>query len=568
MTGDQLLARSLKKCGTEVVFYLLGGPCLELVGECEKEGIKCIDTRDERGASLMAQAYSRVTGKAGICITAAGPGTANAVTGVSNAFIDGTPVIAIGGSTALLTHEIGVFQEIDLLSIMKPITKEAWQIGRTERIPAYVGMAFRHALSHKPGPVYLDCPADVLKGEVRESQVLDSEEEIDPEAINRAHPAGDPEAVRKAVQLLWEAKRPLIIAGSGALWSGAESSFKDFVEATGIPFYTTPLARGLLPEDHPLCLTAARNMAWREADVVLAIGTRANFIVQHFLPPRFSRRVKLIVVNIDAAEIGHNKRAQVGIVGDAGAVLRQLTAEVGDMFRSRKELSWVKRLRAENAQKRAEVEPLLNSDQLPIHPLRLCKEVRDFLPRESILVVDGNETLSFARQTVPTYHSRHRLNSGVFGCIGIGVAFGIGAKVAKPDKPVLVLTGDGSFGYGAIEMDTAARHKLPIVVVVSNNGGWVAKDDLFPLNRDLGFTSYEKLVEALGGYGERVDQPQDIRPALERAFESGKPALVNVITDSTIAAVTQDFGAGAEGRKAALNSLAFAQQRAKEWTKA
>lgn len=568
MTGDQLLARSLKKCGTEVVFYLLGGPCLELVGECEKEGIKCIDTRDERGASLMAQAYSRVTGKAGICITAAGPGTANAVTGVSNAFIDGTPVIAIGGSTALLTREVGVFQEIDLLSIMKPITKRAWQIGRTERIPAYVGMAFRHALSYKPGPVYLDCPADVLKGKVRESQVLDSEEEIDPEGINRAHPAGDPEAVRKAVQLLWEAKRPLIIAGSGALWSGAEASFKDFVEAAGIPFYTTPLARGLLPEDHPLCLTAARNMAWREADVVLAIGTRANFIVQHFLPPRFSRRVKLIVVNIDAAEIGHNKRAQLGIVGDAGAVLRQLTAEVGDMFRSRKELPWVKRLRAEDAQKRAEVEPLLNSDQVPIHPLRLCKEVRDFLPRESILVVDGNETLSFARQTVPTYHSRHRLNSGVFGCIGIGVPFGIGAKVAKPDKSVLVLTGDGSFGYGAIEMDTAARHKLPIVVVVSNNGGWVAKDDLFPLNRDLGFTSYEKLVEALGGYGERVEQPQDIRPALERAFESGKPALVNVITDSTIAAITQDFGAGAEGRKAALNSLAFAQQRAKEWVKA
>jgi acetolactate synthase-1/2/3 large subunit len=560
ITGNQLLARSLKRCGTEVIFYLMGGPCLELVAECMALGIKCIDTRDERGAALMAQAYSRVTGKVGVCITAAGPGTTNSVTGIASAFLDCTPVLAIGGSTALLTREMDVFQEIDLLNIMKPITKRAWQIARTERIPAYVGMAFRHALSSRPGPVYLDCPADVLQGEVRESQVGDSEEELHPEGIDRSRPAGDPEAVRRAVELLQKARRPIVIAGSGILWSGAEDSLRNFVEVTGIPFYTTPLSRGVIPEDHPLSFPGARSVAWRNADVVLSIGTRANFIVQHFLPPRFARGVKLIAVNIDAGEIGHNKRVEVGIVGDARAVLDQLTAEASKKFRGRKELPWINRLRAKDARRRAEAEPLLNSDQVPIHPLRLCREVRDFLPRDSILVADGNETLSFARQTIPAYHSRHRLNPGPFGCIGVGVPFGIGAKAAKPDKPVLVLSGDGSFGYGAIEMDTAIRHQLPIVVVVSNNGGWGAADEALPLSRDLGFISYEKVVEALGGYGERVEQPEDIRPALERAFRCGKPAVVNVITDPRAGAITQDFGAGAEGRKPGRNSLAWRER--------
>lgn len=560
ITGNQLLARSLRKCWAEVIFYLMGGPCLELVAECMEQGIKCIDTRDERSAAMMAQAYSRITGKVGICITAAGPGTTNIVTGVGSAFLDCAPMIAIGGSTALLTREMDVFQEMDLASIMKPITKRAWQISRTERIPAYVGMAFRHALSNRPGPIYLDCPADVLEGEVRESQVLDGEEEINPEGITSARPAGDPEAVRRAVELLLKARRPIIIAGSGVLWSGAEDSLRNFVEATGIPFYTTPLARGVIPEDHPLCFPGARSIAWRNADVVLSIGTRANFIVQHFLPPRFARGVKVIAVNIDAEEIGHNKRVEIGIVGDAKAVLNQLTAEAGKKFQSRKEFPWIKRLRAEDVRRREQVEPLLDSDKVPIHPLRLCKEIREFLPRESILVVDGNETLSFARQTIPTYHSRHRLNPGPFGCVGVGVPFGIGAKVAKPDKPVLVLTGDGAFGFGAIEMDTAVRHKLPIIVVVSNNGGWTAKDEALPLKRDLGFTSYDRLVEALGGYGERVEQPQDIQPALERAFRSSKPALVNVITDPSAAAITQDFGAGAEGRKPDLNSLAWRER--------
>lgn len=557
ISGDQLLARSLRKCGTEVIFYLMGGPCLQTVAECIEQGIHCLDTRDERGAVLMAQAYSRVSGKTGVCITASGPATTNIVTGLANAFSDGAPLIAIGGSTALATREVGVFQELDQLQIMKPVTKRAWQIARTERIPALVGMAFRHALTNKPGPVYLDCPADVLRGTVRESQVQDSEEEIAPEGINRTPPQGDPQAVSRAVELLRQAKRPIIIAGSGVIWSAGEESLKDLVETTAIPFFTTPMARGPIPEDHPLSLPGARNMAFRNADVVLSVGTRANFIVQHFLPPRFSRGVRLIAVNIDAEEIGHNKRVEVGIVGDARAVLRQLNAEARKKFRAHRETSWVNRLRAEDTRRKEKLQPLLHSDQVPIHPLRLCQEVREFLPRESILVVDGNETLSFARQTIPTYHSRHRLNSGVFGCIGVGVPFGIGAKIAKPDQPVVVLTGDGSFGYGAIEMDTAVRHNLPILVVVANNGGWTAADDAFPVKRDLGFTSYDRLVEALGGYGERVERPQDIRPALERAFRSGRPALINVITDATVAAVTQDFGAGAEGRKAELNSLVF-----------
>jgi acetolactate synthase-1/2/3 large subunit len=276
---------------------------------------------------------------------------------------------------------------------------------------------------------------------------------------------------------------------------------------------------------------------------VLVIGTRANFIVGHFLPPRFAADAKFIQVNIDEAEIGNNRHADLGIVGDARAVLQQLMEEARQDLANKQIAVWIERLRTKAEERNEKVLPLLHSDKKPIHPLRLCQELRDFMPRDAILVVDGHEILSFARQSIPTYYPGHRLNIGPSGCIGVGVPFGIGAKIAKPDKAVFVLSGDGAFGFNGMEMDTAVRHNLPMVVIISNNGGWTnALTSDWVTGRDLAFTRYDKIAEAMGGHGEFVEEPGEIRPALERAFDSGKPSLVNVMTDPYAMSITQKFG--------------------------
>lgn len=532
VTGNELLSRSLHRLGVETLFFLSGGPINDVIFGCQSLGIRCIDVRDERAAALMAQAYARVTGKPGIAIASPAGATTNMATGLGSAFLDCAPVIAIGGSCSLAMRETGAFEEIDVASVMRPITKQSWVIPRTERIPAFAAMAFRHALSGRPGPVFLECPGDVLYGRVEEGKVT-----AVPESVEMARPSGDPQAVHRAIELLAQAERPVIISGSGVLWAGAWEELGEFVELTNIPFYTTPLGRGAIPEDHRLAFLAARTTAWREADVVLAIGTRANFIVEHFQPPRFDAAARFIVVNTDAEEIGHNRPVEVGIVGDARLVLRQLIEEARDRFQGREKLPWVDRLRRKDAERRSKLEPLLNSEQVPIHPLRLCKEVRDFLPRDCILAVDGHETLLFARQAIPVYGPRQRLNPGPFAAMGVGVPFGVGAKAARPERPVAVLTGDGAFGFNAMEIDTAVRHKLPLLIVINNNGGWSNVRGMPPISRDLGFSAaYERLAEALGGYGERVEEPSRIRPALERAAASGLPAVVNVITDAEASA--------------------------------
>jgi acetolactate synthase-1/2/3 large subunit len=330
-------------------------------------------------------------------------------------------------------------------------------------------------------------------------------------------------------------------------WSDAAAALQTFVEAAGIPFYTKPISRGLIPEDHALSFLNARSTAFTEADVLLAVGTRFDWMIQFGRPPRFGADVKVIHVDVNPAELGHNRDVDVPIAGDARAVLEQLTAEARGKLDPKRYGNWTGRLRVIDAEKGAESDKAMSSDKLPIHPLRLCKEVRDFMRRDTILVVDGQEILNFGRQAIPTYTPGHRLNSGAFGTMGVGLPYGVGAKVAKPDAQVLVLHGDGSFGINAMDIDTAVRHKINIVCVISNNGGWTAdapwSRPLPKPGRNLGFTRYDRLAMDLGAHGEHVEKPNDIRPALERAFAAGKPAVVNVITDHTARAQTVRFSA-------------------------
>jgi acetolactate synthase-1/2/3 large subunit len=542
ITGSEVLAQALRSQGVDTLFYLMGGPMLETEAACIKLGIRAIDTRHEQAASLAAHAWTRVTRRPGVCMGCSGPGTTNLVTGVANAFTDCAPLVAIGGSSPRVYLGMEAFQEIDQVAIMKPITKRAERIYDARRIPDMVGTAFREATAGRPGPVYLDLPGDVLGEKIEEDSVAY------PAAWRPApRTLGDPAAIREAIAVLARAERPVILGGSGVWWSDGAPAFQALVEATGIPFYTTPISRGLVPEDHPLAFLNARSKAFTEADVVLAVGTRFNWVIQFGRPPRFAADMKVIHVDVNPAQLGHNRAVDVPIAGDARSVLEQLRAEAEGKIQPKQYAAWTGKLRTLDAEKSAEMDRSMSVEAAPIHPLRLCKEIRDFLRRDAILVVDGQEILNYGRQAIPTFVPGHRLNSGSLGTMGVGLPFGVGAKVAKPDTQVVVLHGDGSYGINAMEIDTAVRHKIPVVVVISNNGGWTANAPWTrPLpkpGRHLGHTRYDRVAQELGAHGEFVEKPHEIRPALERAFASGKPAVVNVITDDKARAQTVRFSA-------------------------
>jgi thiamine pyrophosphate-dependent acetolactate synthase large subunit-like protein len=542
ITGSEVLAKALRTQGVDTMFYLMGGPMLETEAACIQLGIRAIDHRHEQAASFAAHAYTRVMRRPGVCMGCSGPGATNLLTGVATAFTDCAPLVAIGGSSPRVYLGMEAFQEIDQLSVFKPVTKWAERIYDAKRIPDVVATAFRQATSGRPGPVYIDMPGDVLGEKVEEDSVRYA-----PAWKPAPRTLGDTGAIREAIALLARAQRPIVVAGSGVWWSDGAAALQAFVEATGIPFYTKPISRGLIPEDHALSFLNARSKAFTEADVVVAVGTRFDWMIQFGRPPRFAADLKVIHVDVNPAELGHNRDAEVPIAGDARAVLEQLRAEAEGKLDPRRYAGWTGKLRTLDAEKSSEMDKAMSNDNLPIHPLRLCKEVRDFLERDAILVVDGQEILNFGRQAIPTYVAGHRLNSGAFGTMGVGLPYGVGAKVAKPDTQVLVLHGDGSFGMNAMDIDTAVRHKIPVVCVISNNGGWTADAPWTrPLpkpGRNLGHARYDRMAIDLGAHGEFVEKPPDVRPALERAFASGKPAIVNVITDHKARAQTVRFSA-------------------------
>jgi acetolactate synthase-1/2/3 large subunit len=539
VTGSYLIARTLKEEGVDTLFYLMGGPNFDIVMAAQDLGIRTIDFRHEQAAAMAAHAYARVTGRPGVVTAASGPGTLNLLTGVYTAAVDCAPMVILGGAGPV--HEIGrdAFQEVDQSGIMRPLCKYWHQPTQAARYPEIVSTAFRQAVSGRPGPVYVDCGADVLYEELDEADAI-----APTRAAKRSRPVGDPAAVKEAVELLAASKRPIIYAGGGAFFSGAAPDLEHMVNLTATPFYTAPMSRGLVPEDHPVSFPASRSTAMREADLVLVVGTRLNWMIQY--GRRFAPDAKVVQIDINGAEIGHNRSVDLGIVGDAKAVLGQMNALIEanpGPFEGRLESPWIQRLQETEDNRSQRNAPLLNSDAVPIHPLRLCNEINKFLDRDAIVSVDGNEILHFGRQSINTYYPGHRLNSGVTGTMGVGLPYGIGAKLARPDKQVLVLHGDGSMGMNAMEIDTCVRHNIPVVTVISNNAGWTARTpNSRKPGRELGFTNFDGMARELGGYGERVEDPDEIRPALERAFASGKPAVVNVIVEPTAAGVSRAWG--------------------------
>ena len=531
--ASHLIGQTLQQRGVDTLFYLMGGPNFEIINGCQDAGIRTIDVRHEQAAAMAAHGYARVSGKPGVCVGASGPGTLNLLTGVYNAQIDLAPMLVLGGSSAAGQFQTDTFQEVDQSAVFAPVTKAAFRVHDPQRLPEHINTAYRLATKGRPGAVYVDLPGDVLYANVPQEDIAPSLAQ----PFTDARPAGDPAAVEQALDILAQAERPILVAGSGVFWSGAAAELCAFVEAMDVPFFTTPMARGLIPEDHRLAFIAARSTAFREADAVFVIGTRFNWILN--FGRRFGPQARLIHVDVSAEEIGHNRGIDVGIVGDAKMVLQQLNALAGKRPARRDRSAWLHQLQEDNERRWKDIDGMLNSPSQPIHPLRLCKEIRDFAARDAIIVVDGNETLHFGRQSLPCYTPGHRLNSGVTGCMGVGLPFGLGAAAAKPDKQVLVLHGDGSMGMNVMEIDTAVRHNLPVVTVVGNNGGWTAREpDIRKPGRELGFTAFDKIGAALGAYAEQVEAPDDIRPALERAFAAGRPAVINVLTDPLAKAIS------------------------------
>ena len=528
--GGSLVAKALKAEGVKYLFVLWGFHIFTIIEACEREGIKVIDTRHEQAAGHAAEGWAKVTGQPGVAAVTAGPGVTDVVTAVANAFQAGSPMLVIGGRSPVNSFEKGTLQELDHLGFMKPITKWARTVFEARRIPEYVSIAYRHALAGRPGPVFLECPIDVLESQVDESQVFFPEP-----AKSRAtsKTPGNPDLIKAAARLLAASRTPVVIAGNTVYWSQANQELQQFIEALHAPVFLNGMGRGCISSDHPQFFVYSRRFALSQADVAVLMGTEIDFRLNYGAPPLFNPKGKVIQIDIDPTEIGHNRDIDVGIVGDAREVLQQLLAEL-DKKRMPRRTAWLEKVRASEAERLRALDPFLNSNAVPIHPLRLLKDVGDFLDRDAIVVGDGGDIVSFAAQVLKTHYPGHWLDTGKLGCLGVGTGFAMAAKLARPDKQVLIVYGDGSFGLNGMEFDTMVRHNIPVVAVIGNNRAWMPITEGDPgLGRHLGWARYDKVVEALGGHGEFVERPEQIRPALERAFASGLPAAINVMIDQT-----------------------------------
>lgn len=537
--GGTMVQKVLKKEGVKYIFGIPGGHIYPMMESCEENGIKFIGVRHEMTAAMMAQGWALATGEVGVCTATAGPGVTNLVTGVANAERDCAPVLVIGGKAAINQYDRNEMQDFNQLDLFKPLTKHARVVLESHRIPEYIGRGIAEATTGRPGPVYIEIPRDIMEGYVDESQV---EYQNTYRLENR--PLGNPVDIERAAKLLNEAQRPLIVAGSGAFYAKAGEELKQFVEKTGIPFCTRNAARGLVPDSHPLYVTIAASKhpvfagAAANADVVLILGTRPGYLMTRDSFPN----AKIIRVDISATAITDQLDVEVGIVGDVKEVLKQLI----DAVEPKTHEGWVNALNNGKQQMMQAAIPLVTSDQKPIHPARLMFEIRQRIDENTIVVIDGGDTASFGNIFLPATGPGQYMGiaNGSFGPLGVGVPYAMAAKLAHPDKKVILLTGDGAFGYGAMEYDTALRYGIKFTTIILNDGCWgmIKRSEAKKAGEDKPFVGlflreevrYDQVVEALGGYGEFVTEPADIGPAIDRALASDKPAVVNVITDVNI----------------------------------
>ena len=539
LQGGYLLSKTLLDLGARDVFTLGGGHINPVYRACTDLGVRLVDTRHEQGAAMAADAYGRLTRTPGVCLVTAGPGLTNALTGIAGSYLANSPLLVISGRSGVEENDRMSLQEIDQESMVRPVTKWARTVYETSRIGEYVSAAWAAAVSGRPGPVYLGMSYEVLypgcgEGEASPSRAPVPDTDCEP-------PLGK---VAEFFRMLSESKRPVAVAGSGSWYSGAERSIAEFAERLGAPVFTLNMGRGILPDDHPCCFGPASPAGpggFREitaaADLVVLLGVRLGIYAG------FGRTVnpaaKIVQVDIDPGEIGRNRPADLGVVCDLDAFLRRtnlFAAENGRTFDFR---PWLEEASSARSRSRAAFAGAVSGGE-GIHPAAVARAVSGLLGGEGIIAVDGGDCQSWTDLSCEVRRPGHYLKGGPLGCMGVGVPFALGAKVAFPEKPVALVTGDGAAAMNFMEMDTAVRHRAPFVAVICNDSAWgMTKHQLeitYPgagrtQGVDLGFVDFHEMAKAAGGHGEKVEDEKDLLPALERAFSSGLPSVVNVRTD-------------------------------------
>jgi acetolactate synthase-1/2/3 large subunit len=526
--GGKLVAKALKSRGVEHLFTLSGGHLFSIYDGCKAEGIELVDVRHEQTAAFAAEGIAKATRRVGVAALTAGPGVTNGMSAIAGAQANNSPICVLGGRAPELRWGSGSLQEIDHLPFVSPLVKSAETVKDPAQIAPVTAAALDRAAAAPSGPTFVDYPLDVV--------FTEAELELPPvPAVGEAQPAA---GVEEAAALLAGAERPAIMAGSGLYWGRGEEELRALAEALGIPVYLNGLGRGCLPADHELAFSRTRGTALKGADVALVVGVPMDFRLG--FGGSFGEETKIIRLDVAPNALVANRAAEVDLVGDARATLAALREAAG--VEAPRTGAWLEQLRSVEEEKRAGERAELEDERSPLHPVRVYRELNEVLDRDAIVIGDGGDFVSYAGRYIDTYHPGCWMDPGPFGCLGAGPGQAIGAKVAYPDRQVCLLLGDGAFGFAGMEFDTMARHGLGVVGVMGNNGIWALEHH--PMKFLYGYsvaaelqpeTRYDELVETLGCDGILVREPAELRPALERAFASGRPTLVNVLTDPEVA---------------------------------
>jgi acetolactate synthase-1/2/3 large subunit len=530
--GGRLVAKALKAENVAYIFTLCGGHVMPIYDGCIDEGIGVVDVRHEQTAAHAADGWARVTGQPGVAVVTAGPGLTDAVTGVASAHRANVPMLIFGGQGPRPFADMGSLQDMNHVELMRPITKWSVSVPEGRRLAEYVSMAFRIATTGLPGPVFLEMPIDQLFNTYELARVV-----FPNKYRTEAGIAGDPRYIERAYAVLSKAQRPVALVGSQLRWSKRRHAYPLFAETFGMPIYVNGLGRGSLPPENPFFFSQTRKDALRQADVVLIFGTPLDFRLGYGRESHFNPEASIIQVDLDGAEIGRNRAIDVGIVGDTGIVMEQLVeVATASQYSATMIKPWLDAMRQREQQKWDRMRDDLTSDAVPINPLRACKEIADAIGREAIAIGDGGDFVATAASVLRIYEQGHWLDPGPLGTLGVGPGYAMAAKLAKPNHPVVIVYGDGSFGLHGLEFEAMVRQKINVVGVIGNDAGWTqirrGQVQMYGEERavatGLSFTRYDKIVEALGGHGEYVERPEHIRPAMERALSAGKPAVVNI----------------------------------------
>jgi acetolactate synthase-1/2/3 large subunit len=525
--GGRLVARRLGAYGVSRLFTLSGGHLFSIYDGCRTEGIELVDTRHEATAAFAAEGWAKVTRQPGVVALTAGPGVTNAISALASAQQNGSPVLALGGRAPAMRWGQGSLQEIDHVPFVRPLVKLAATAGATAEIPGLIDDAWDAMQREQPGPAFLDFPLDVV--------FMEAPEPEPPAPRPLVRPDADGAALDRAIALLRDADRPVIMAGTNLYWGRGEDALRELAEKAGIPVFLNGLARGCLPADHERFFSRARSTALKGADLALVVGVPMDFRLG--FGGAFGEDTEIVAIDLAEPSRDHPRAVAAELYGDLHATLCALIDGAGADTSP-----WLAQLREVETAKREGERELLADDRVPLHPMRLYAELRRLLDRDAIVVVDGGDFGSYAGRMIDSYEPGCWLDPGPFGCLGSGPGYALAAKLAHPGRQVVLLLGDGAFGFSGMEFDTLARHGVGVVGVMGNNGIWGLEKH--PMEFLYGYsvvadlrpgTRYDQVVEALGGHGELVAAPAELRPALERALAAEAPALVNVLTDPSVA---------------------------------